>query len=78
MRAFEYANFFTDETIIQISRPLVFLTRGHAKKIALTPICSFVSELKASRLLSSLLGLLWVLPFGIELIQPLPRLAEIA
>jgi len=31
------ANFFMDDTIIQISKPLALLTRGHAKKIELTP-----------------------------------------
>jgi len=35
--AFGTTNFFRDDTIIHISRPLALLTRGHAKKIDLTP-----------------------------------------
>jgi hypothetical protein len=33
----DWANFFMDDTLIHISRPLALLTRGHAKKIDLTP-----------------------------------------
>jgi len=35
--AFGTANFFREDPLIQISRPLALLTRGHAKKIDLTP-----------------------------------------
>ena len=36
-------NFFMEDTIIHISRPLALLTKGHAKKIDLTPAL-FLSE----------------------------------
>jgi len=35
--AFGTAIFFREDPLIQISRPLALLTRGHAKKIGLTP-----------------------------------------